>query len=71
MEGIYNGKKVNKILLISKEIAHKLNKEFGVPFGENGISSVWSERPIPTEGHKFKSCILQSLLLKKFYTERR
>ena len=28
----------NKILLISKEIAHKLNKEFGVPFGENGIS---------------------------------
>ena len=34
-----NRKKVNKILLISKEIAHKLNKEFGVPFGENGISS--------------------------------
>ena len=28
-----------KIILISKEIAHKLNKEFGVPFGENGISS--------------------------------
>ena len=38
MERILNGKKVNKILLISKEIAHKLNKEFGVPFGENGIS---------------------------------
>ena len=37
--GIQNGKKVNKILLISKEIAHKLNKEFCVPFGENGISS--------------------------------
>ena len=36
--GIQNGKKVNKILLISKEIAHKLNKEFDVPFGENGIS---------------------------------
>ena len=34
-----NRKKENKILLISKEIAHKLNKEFGVPFGENGISS--------------------------------
>ena len=34
-----NRKKVNKILLISKEIAHKLNKEFGVPFGENGIST--------------------------------
>ena len=34
-----NRKKVNKILLISKEIAHKLNKEFDVPFGENGISS--------------------------------
>ena len=33
-----NRKKVNKILLISKENAHKLNKEFGVPFGENGIS---------------------------------
>ena len=33
-----NRKKENKILLISKEIAHKLNKEFGVPFGENGIS---------------------------------
>ena len=29
----------NKILLINKEIAHKLNKEFDVPFGENGISS--------------------------------
>ena len=28
-----------KIILISKEIAHKLNKDFGVPFGENGISS--------------------------------
>lgn len=26
------------ILLISKELAHKLNKEYGVPFGENGIS---------------------------------
>ena len=34
-----NRKKENKILLISKEIAHKLNKEFGVPFGENGIST--------------------------------
>ena len=31
-------KEGNNILLISKEIAHKLNKEFGVPFGENGIS---------------------------------
>ena len=39
MEEILNGKKVNIIILISKEIAHKLNKEFGVPFGENGISS--------------------------------
>ena len=28
-----------KIILISKEIAHKLNKEYGVPFGESGISS--------------------------------
>ena len=27
------------IIKISKENAHKLNKEFGVPFGENGISS--------------------------------
>ena len=32
-----------KIILISKEIAHKLNKEFGVPFGENGISSTGKE----------------------------
>lgn len=32
-------KEGNNILLISKEIAHKLNKEFDVPFGENGISS--------------------------------
>ena len=32
-------KEGNNILLISKEIAHKLNKEFGIPFGENGISS--------------------------------
>ena len=39
IEEILYRKKVNKILLISKEIAHKLNKEFGVPFGENGISS--------------------------------
>ena len=38
MEEILYRKKVNKILLISKEVAHKLNKEFGVPFGENGIS---------------------------------
>ena len=29
---------VKIILLISKELAHKLNKEYGVPFGENGIS---------------------------------
>ena len=27
------------IIKISKENAHKLNKEFGVPFGENGIST--------------------------------
>ena len=33
-------KKRGKImLLISKEIAQKLNKECGVPFGENGIST--------------------------------
>lgn len=31
-------KVVKIILLISKELAHKLNKEYGVPFGENGIS---------------------------------
>ena len=37
--GILYRKKVNKILLISKEIAHKLNKDFCVPFGENGIST--------------------------------
>ena len=36
--GIQNRKKASIIKLISKEIAHKLNKEFGVPFGENGIS---------------------------------
>ena len=34
-----NRKKETIIILISKKIAHKLNKEFGVPFGENGISS--------------------------------
>ena len=39
MEEILNGKKVNIIILISKEIAHKLNKEFSVPFGESGIST--------------------------------
>ena len=37
--GIQNRKKASIIKLISKEIAHKLNKEFGVPFGENGIST--------------------------------
>ena len=39
MEEILNGKKEIIIILISKDIAHKLNKEFGVPFGENGIST--------------------------------
>ena len=38
MEEILYRKKANIIKLISKEIAHKLNKEFGVPFGEDGIS---------------------------------
>lgn len=32
-------KKVTIILLISKKLAHKLNKEYGVPFGEGGIST--------------------------------
>ena len=32
-------KKENNILLISKEIALKLNKEYGVPYGEGGIST--------------------------------
>ena len=49
---IQNGKKVNNILLISKEIAHKLNKEFGVPFGENGISSTGKENG----RHKYYLC---------------
>ena len=39
MEEILYRKKENIIILISKDIAHKLNKEFGVPFGENGIST--------------------------------
>ena len=39
IEEILNGKKEIIIILISKDIAHKLNKEFGVPFGENGIST--------------------------------
>ena len=47
-----NRKKENKILLISKEIAHKLNKEFGVPFGENGISSTGKENG----RHKYYLC---------------
>lgn len=32
-------KAVKIILLISKKLAHKLNKEYGVPFGEGGIST--------------------------------
>lgn len=32
-------KVVKIILLISKELAHKLNKEYGVKFGEGGIST--------------------------------
>lgn len=32
-------KKVTVILLISKELAHKLNKEYKIPFGEGGIST--------------------------------
>lgn len=47
-----NRKKVNNILLISKEIAHKLNKEFGVPFGENGISLTGKENG----RHKYYLC---------------
>ena len=39
IEEILYRKKENIIILISKDIAHKLNKEFGVPFGENGIST--------------------------------
>ena len=32
-------KKEERILIkISKEIAHELNSNYGVPFGENGIS---------------------------------
>ena len=41
-----------KIKLISKEIAHKLNKEFDVPFGENGISSTGKENG----RHKYYLC---------------
>lgn len=37
--GILYRKKEIIIKLISKEIAHKLNKEFGVPFGDDGIST--------------------------------
>lgn len=37
--GKYLWKKWIKIILITKEIAHKLNKQYGVPFGENGIST--------------------------------
>lgn len=33
------------MLLISKEIAHKLNKEYDVPFGENGLSKSKSKHP--------------------------
>ena len=40
------------MILISKEIAHKLNKEFGVPFGENGISSTGKENG----RHKYYLC---------------
>lgn len=32
-------KKVLFILLISKKVALKLNKEYGIPFGEGGIST--------------------------------
>ena len=45
-------KEGNNILLISKEIAHKLNKEFGVPFGENGISLTGKENG----RHKYYLC---------------
>ena len=30
------------MIKISKEIAHKLNNDYGVPFGENGISHTYS-----------------------------
>ena len=32
-------KVVKKIIPISKKTAHKLNKEYGVPFGYEGIST--------------------------------
>lgn len=37
------------MILIAKEVAHKLNKEYGVPFGENGISKSGT-------GRKFYLC---------------
>lgn len=30
------------MIKISKEIAHKLNSDYGVPFGEGGISHTYS-----------------------------
>ena len=35
----YKMKVVKKIIPISKKTAHKLNKEYGVPFGYEGIST--------------------------------
>lgn len=32
------------MIKISKEIAHKLNNDYGVPFGENGISRTCSHK---------------------------
>ena len=40
-----------KMLLISKEIAHKLNTEYGIPFKDEGISHTYSKN-----GRKYYLC---------------
>lgn len=45
-----NMKVVKKIIPISKKTAHKLNKEYGVPFGYEGISTS------KTKNKKFYLC---------------
>jgi hypothetical protein len=48
-----------KLVKISKQEALKLNKDYGVPFGENGISHSWAkyQHYYLCEGRKNIACL--------------
>lgn len=53
------------MILIAKEVAHKLNKEYGVPFGENGISKSGTGRKYYLCESKYNMSALKKLTDRK------